>query len=158
MIALGAVAVGVLREYGRAQPLGLQYFDAESRSWKPAPSPAPPSVPPPTQAAALQGWTLIEGPTIELDPTRKYAATFQLAGLERMFGSASDVMAKLREYVDWLALDVWDDPENVPDSFPTGATEQGGRFWAIGVPSTRATVERPRQIARLWSAPWKGFA
>lgn len=116
----------------------------------------------------LQGWKLIEGPTIALDPARKYAATIQLRGFEKLGGRGA-ILDRLQNPgeddqgnkiapVKWLAIDVWDEPEDVPKSFPVDPTDQGGRYWAIGVPFEARVVQRPPQIARLFSAPWHGFA
>lgn len=142
-IAFGGVAVALLRE--RAQPLGMDVYDAEQKKWKPLPEKPPPS-------AALQGWELLEGPRIALDPAFKYAATIQLTGLEAMFGGSSDVVSKLREFVDWSALDVWGEASEVSKTFPAQPADQSGRFWAIGIPSAHADVERPEQVVRLWAA------
>lgn len=152
-IAFGSIAVALLRER-RAQPLGLQEYDAEQRRYVPVKPPQPSAAEP--KAPPLQGWERIEKSSrITLDPAFKYAATIQLTGFEAAFGGVDDVRDKLRSFVDWEALDIWGDARLVSKQFPSAAADESGRFWAIGIPAAHADVEWPEQVVRLWFAKRK---
>ena len=98
-------------------------------------------------------WVRESGELLAISSDRQYAAQLQLDGVRAAFASGADVEAELEKLSGWKSLAVFERAAQLPKGWPGAASDASGRFWAIGVPAVSARVERPPEIAALWSRP-----
>lgn len=91
-----------------------------------------------------QAWRVEEGPWIVLEPTRMYAAKFDVSFPASMGASKEVVRERLAEFTPWVALSVWQEPSEIPKDYPIqhASTKQGGVYYCLGVPRGLVRVER----------------
>jgi hypothetical protein len=145
VLVVGAVAVA----FGSSAPVRqLEVWPPRGLPIKPTPKPTPAGAPPPKQ------WREEVGNIIALQPDRVYAATIDVPGLMALGANRERVIQELRKYAQWQAIDVYDKAADVPKSWPGPKPEDdGGRYWAIGIPSVGQTFNRPDMVTIVFSRP-----
>jgi hypothetical protein len=92
-------------------------------------------------------WTLLpKADTIELDPSRHYAAVILIPGIASMAVDAEDVQQKLSERAEWAEIQVWSNPDDVPWTVSQAFSAEDkapapGRYWIWGRPKVRKSIK-----------------